>query len=239
MYEGAPDYPDKDIWWELVRALRRDDLLHRADGDPRLHEVGRRVPGASTTCPRCGCSGTVGEPINPKAWLWYHKVIGGERCPIVDTWWQTETGRDHDHARCPALTDDEAGLGRHAAAGHRGRGGRRGRRQRGRHGAGPARRSSARGRRCCARSTGGRPLRRDVLRSSARDDLPRRRRRARGTRTATSGSSGASTTCINVSGHRMSTAEVESAIVSHAKVAEAAVIGAGRRGHRPGDHARS
>ena len=41
--------------------------------------------------------GSVGEPINPKAWLWYHKVIGGERCPIVDTWWQTETGGDHDH----------------------------------------------------------------------------------------------------------------------------------------------
>ena len=74
------------------RALRRDDLLHRADGDPRVHEVGRRVPGEARPVERCGCSGTVGEPINPKAWLWYYKVIGGERCPIVDTWWQTETG---------------------------------------------------------------------------------------------------------------------------------------------------
>ena len=109
MYEGAPDYPDKDIWWEIVERYERDDLLHRADGDPRLHEVGRRVPGASTTCRRCGCSGTVGEPINPKAWLWYHKVIGGERCPIVDTWWQTETGAHHDHARCRALTTTKPG----------------------------------------------------------------------------------------------------------------------------------
>ena len=92
MYEGAPDYPDKDIWWELVRALQGDALLHGADRDPGLHEVGRRVPGQARPDRRCGCSGTVGEPINPKAWLWYHKVIGGERCPIVDTWWQTETG---------------------------------------------------------------------------------------------------------------------------------------------------
>ena len=86
-----------------LRALRGDDLLHRADRDPRLHEVGRRVPGQATTSRRCGCSGTVGEPINPKAWLWYCKVIGGERCPIVDTWWQTETGQHHDHdaARAP------------------------------------------------------------------------------------------------------------------------------------------
>ena len=45
--------------------------------------------------------GSVGEPINPEAWIWYRTHIGGERCPIVDTWWQTETGRHHDHARCP------------------------------------------------------------------------------------------------------------------------------------------
>ena len=92
MWEGAPDYPHKGIWWELCERYGVTHLLHRPDGDPRLHEVGRRArregrPGAS-----CGCSGTVGEPINPKAWLWYHKVVGGERCPIVDTWWQTETG---------------------------------------------------------------------------------------------------------------------------------------------------
>ena len=93
-----------------VRALRRDDLLHRADGDPRVHEVGRRVSRASTTSPRCACSASVGEPINPKAWLWYHKVIGGERCPIVDTWWQTETGAIMI-TPLPGDHRDEAGLG--------------------------------------------------------------------------------------------------------------------------------
>jgi acetyl-CoA synthetase len=91
MYEGAPDYPDKDIWWELVERYKVS-LFYTA-------------PTAIRACIKWGAEypqrhdlsslrllGTVGEPINPKAWLWYHKVIGGERCPIVDTWWQTETG---------------------------------------------------------------------------------------------------------------------------------------------------
>ena len=54
--------------------------------------MGRRMAATSTTSPRVRLLGTVGEPINPEAWMWYHKVIGNERCPIVDTWWQTETG---------------------------------------------------------------------------------------------------------------------------------------------------
>ena len=54
--------------------------------------------------------GTVGEPINPEAWVWYWQVIGGERCPIVDTWWQTENGRHPDHAAA-GCRDDEARLG--------------------------------------------------------------------------------------------------------------------------------
>ena len=73
------------------RALRRDDLLHGADRDPRLHEVGARAPRPHDLC-SLRLLGSVGEPINPRAWLWYHEVIGGGRCPIVDTWWQTETG---------------------------------------------------------------------------------------------------------------------------------------------------
>jgi acetyl-CoA synthetase len=91
MYEGAPDYPDKDIWWELCD---RYDVT-----------VFYTAPTAIRACIKWGVEypqrhdlsslrllGTVGEPINPKAWLWYWKVIGGGRCPIVDTWWQTETG---------------------------------------------------------------------------------------------------------------------------------------------------
>jgi acetyl-CoA synthetase len=92
MYEGAPDYPDKDIWWELVD---RYDV-----------SIFYTAPTAIRACMKWGAEypekhdlsslrllGSVGEPINPKAWAWYYKVIGGERCPIVDTWWQTETGQ--------------------------------------------------------------------------------------------------------------------------------------------------
>ncbi len=91
MWEGGPDYPHKGIWWELcekygvtkfytaptaIRACMKWGVKHVAEHDLSSLKL----------------LGTVGEPINPKAWLWYHKVIGGERCPIVDTWWQTETG---------------------------------------------------------------------------------------------------------------------------------------------------
>ena len=91
MYEGAPDYPHKGIWWELCERYGVT-LFYTA-------------PTAIRACMKWGVGhvnkhdlsklrllGTVGEPINPKAWLWYHMVVGGERCPIVDTWWQTETG---------------------------------------------------------------------------------------------------------------------------------------------------
>jgi acetyl-CoA synthetase len=91
MYEGAPDYPHKGIWWELVERYKVS-LFYTA-------------PTAIRACIKWGVEhpqkfdlsslrllGSVGEPINPKAWLWYFKVIGGERCPVVDTWWQTETG---------------------------------------------------------------------------------------------------------------------------------------------------
>ncbi len=92
MFEGAPDYPHKGIWWELCERYGVTHLLHRADRDPHVHEVGRRGGPARMTSRSCGCSGTVGEPINPKAWVWYWHVVGGGRCPVVDTWWQTETG---------------------------------------------------------------------------------------------------------------------------------------------------
>jgi acetyl-CoA synthetase len=91
MYEGAPDYPDKDIWWEIVERYKVT-ILYTAPtairacmkwgvGYPQKHDLSS-----------LRLLGSVGEPINPKAWLWYYLVIGGERCPIVDTWWQTETG---------------------------------------------------------------------------------------------------------------------------------------------------
>ena len=109
MYEGAPDYPHKGIWWELCERYEVTPVLHRTDGDPRLHEVGRRAR-REVRPDKLRLLGTVGEPINPKAWLWYYKVVGGERCPIVDTWWQTETGAIMI-TPLPGIVVDQARLG--------------------------------------------------------------------------------------------------------------------------------
>ena len=91
MYEGAPDYPDKDIWWEIVERYGVTILYTAPTAIRACMKWGAEYP-AEHDLSSLRLLGTVGEPINPKAWLWYHKVIGGERCPIVDTWWQTETG---------------------------------------------------------------------------------------------------------------------------------------------------
>jgi acetyl-CoA synthetase len=91
MYEGAPDYPHKGIWWELVERYGVTIFYTAPTAIRACIKWGAQWP-AQHDLSSLRLLGTVGEPINPKAWLWYHKVIGGERCPIVDTWWQTETG---------------------------------------------------------------------------------------------------------------------------------------------------
>jgi acetyl-CoA synthetase len=91
MYEGAPDYPDKDIWWELVERYKVTIFYTAPTAIRACIKWGAEYPGKHDMS-SLRLLGTVGEPINPKAWLWYYKVIGGERCPVVDTWWQTETG---------------------------------------------------------------------------------------------------------------------------------------------------
>jgi acetyl-CoA synthetase len=91
MFEGAPDYPDKDIWWELVERYRVSVFYTAPTAIRAAMKWGPDYPGRHDLS-SLRLLGSVGEPINPKAWLWYHTVIGGERCPIVDTWWQTETG---------------------------------------------------------------------------------------------------------------------------------------------------
>jgi acetyl-CoA synthetase len=91
MWEGAPDYPHKGIWWELIERYRVSILYCAPTAIRACIKWGPEWP-AKHDLSSLRLLGTVGEPINPKAWLWYHKVIGGERCPIVDTWWQTETG---------------------------------------------------------------------------------------------------------------------------------------------------
>jgi acetyl-CoA synthetase len=91
IWEGAPDYPGKGIWWELIERYEATILYAAPTAIRTFIKWGAEIPEKSDLS-SLRLLGSVGEPINPKAWLWYHKVIGGERCPIVDTWWQTETG---------------------------------------------------------------------------------------------------------------------------------------------------
>jgi acetyl-CoA synthetase len=222
MYEGAPDYPHKGIWWELCE---RHGVT-----------VFYTAPTAIRACIKWGVEhpqkadlstlrllGTVGEPINPKAWLWYWKVIGGERCPIVDTWWQTETGNIMI-SPLPGVTAAKPGSATTALPGVE------------------AAVLDEEGNEVPDGEQGLLALRRPwpgMLRTLFRD--PDRfketyfskwdettyfvgdaaRRDADGYFWVI----GRVDDVVNVSGHRLSTAEVESAIVSHPKVAEAAVIG--------------
>lgn len=107
MYEGTPDYPDRDRWWAIVEKYGVTVLY--------------TAPTAIRTCMRWGTEyparhdlsslrllGSVGEPINPEAWMWYYQHIGGNRCPIVDTWWQTETGMQMV-TPLPGITDLKPG----------------------------------------------------------------------------------------------------------------------------------
>ena len=91
MWEGAPDYPHKGIWWELVERYGVSILYCAPTAIRACIKWGEQWP-RRHNLDSLRLLGSVGEPINPKAWLWYHKVIGSGRCPIVDTWWQTETG---------------------------------------------------------------------------------------------------------------------------------------------------
>ncbi|HYY08719.1 MAG TPA: acetate--CoA ligase [Actinomycetota bacterium] len=91
MYEGAPDWPDKDRWWSIVETYRATILYTAPTAIRAFMRWGTEFPGKHDLS-SLRLLGSVGEPINPEAWMWYWKVIGGERCPVVDTWWQTETG---------------------------------------------------------------------------------------------------------------------------------------------------
>ena len=91
MYEGAPDYPDKDAWWQVAEKSKVSIFYTAPTAIRSFMKWGEQYPGKHDLS-ALRLLGSVGEPINPKAWLWYYTVIGGERCPVVDTWWQTETG---------------------------------------------------------------------------------------------------------------------------------------------------
>ncbi len=91
LYEGSPDFPNKDRWWKIVEKYRATTLYTAPTAIRSLMKWGTEFPDKHDLS-SLRLLGTVGEPINPEAWIWYHQYIGGGRCPIVDTWWQTETG---------------------------------------------------------------------------------------------------------------------------------------------------
>jgi len=91
LYEGAPDYPSVDRWWDIVEKYGVTILYTSPTGIRMLMKYGEDVVKRHDLS-SLELLGSVGEAINPEAWEWYYRVIGGERCPIVDTWWQTETG---------------------------------------------------------------------------------------------------------------------------------------------------
>jgi acetyl-CoA synthetase len=221
LFEGAPDYPDKDVWWEICERYGVTIFYTAPTAIRACMKWGPEYPERHDLS-ALRLLGTVGEPINPKAWLWYHKVIGQERCPIVDTWWQTETGQimvttlpGFQEAKpgsagkpLPGVVADVVGEdGEEIGAGQ-----------------------------------GLLVLKKPwpaMLRTLWGDDdrYVETYWSRFGPETYVVGDAarkdadgyfwiiGRIDDVINVSGHRMSTAEIESAIVSHEKVAEAAVVG--------------
>ena len=91
MFEGVPNYPDTSRWWQIVDKYKVN-IFYTAPTALRALMREGEGPVKKTSRKSLKLLGTVGEPINPEAWLWYYKVIGNSKCPIVDTWWQTETG---------------------------------------------------------------------------------------------------------------------------------------------------
>src|SRR5947209_5928055 len=222
MFEGAPDYPHKGIWWELCEKF----------GVTKFYTA----PTAIRACMKWGAEhvekhdlsklrllGTVGEPINPKAWLWYHVVVGGERCPIVDTWWQTETGAIMI-TPLPGIVSTKPGSATKPFPGI------------------AAEVVDEREGTPLEDGQGRLVIKRpwpSMLRTLYKEDdrFVETYFSRFGKETYLVGDAarkdkdgyfwiiGRIDDVVNVSGHRLSTAEVESAIVSHGKVAEAAVIG--------------
>ncbi len=115
LYEGAPDWPEKDRNWEIIERYGVTILYTAPTAIRAFIKWGDQYPNKHDLS-SLRLLGSVGEPINPEAWIWYHKVIGGERCPIVDTWWQTETGQIMV-SPLPAITATKPGSGTHPLPG--------------------------------------------------------------------------------------------------------------------------
>jgi acetyl-CoA synthetase len=222
MWEGAPDYPSKGIWWELVERYKATILYAAPTAIRTFIKWGAEIP-ARSDLSSLRLLGSVGEPINPKAWLWYRRVIGGDRCPIVDTWWQTETGAIMI-TPLPGITATKPGSATMPFPGVE------------------AQVVDEKAGEPVGEGQGLLVLERpwpSMLRGLYKEDdrfvetyFARfgKERYLVGDAARRDGDGyfwviGRIDDVVNVSGHRLSTAEVESAIVAHEKVAEAAVIG--------------
>ncbi len=222
MYEGAPDYPAKDIWWELCERYGVSIFYTAPTAIRACMKWGAEEPNKHDLS-KLRLLGSVGEPINPKAWLWYHKVIGGERCPVVDTWWQTETGGIMI-SPLPGITSTKPGSATQPFPGIKAE-------VWGESDGEPV--EEGQGLLVLTRPWPG------MLRTLYGDDERFKETYFEkfGSETYLVGDAarkdkdgyywiiGRIDDVVNVSGHRLSTAEIESAIVSHESVAEAAVIG--------------
>ncbi|MEA2134107.1 MAG: acetyl-CoA synthetase, partial [Solirubrobacteraceae bacterium] len=222
MYEGPPDYPDKDAWWDLCERYGVTLFYTAPTAIRACMKWGKEYP-EKHDLSSLRLLGSVGEPINPKAWLWYHVVIGGERCPIVDTWWQTETGHIMI-SPLPGITATKPGSATRPLPGIE------------------AQVVTEKDGDDAGTDQGLLTLRRPwpgMLRTLYGDhdrfistywekfgpEVYFVGDAARKDEDGYYWVIGRVDDVLNVSGHRMSTAEIESAIVSHEKVAEAAVIG--------------
>ena len=107
MFEGVPTYPDASRFWQVIDKHQVNQFYTAPTAIRALMAAGDD-PVKSTSRSSLKLLGTVGEPINPEAWEWYYKVVGDSRCPIVDTWWQTETGA-HMLTPLPGATDLKPG----------------------------------------------------------------------------------------------------------------------------------
>jgi acetyl-CoA synthetase len=221
MYEGTPTYPGKDRMWEIVEKYKSNIFYTAPTAIRALLKLGREYPDRHDLS-SLRVLGTVGEPINPRAWEWYQEIIGGGRCPVVDTWWQTETGGIMI-APLPGLTTTKPGSATRPFPGIK-----------------PAI-YDENGKPIEGTDTGYLVVERPwpgMLRTIYKD--PQRYEDTYwnvyegvyfvgdGARRDEDGYfwiMGRIDDVMNVSGHRISTAEVESALVSHEAVAEAAVIG--------------
>ena len=222
MYEGTPDYPDKDRLWSIIEEYGVTILYTAPTAIRAFMKWGTEYP-KKHDLSSLRLLGSVGEPINPEAWMWYHENIGGSSCPIVDTWWQTETGSIMI-TPLPGVTSTKPGSATKAL---------------------PGIEVEVVDKDGNAVSPGGggfltitKPWP-SMLRSIYGDDdryvstywsqIPGRYWAGDGAKLDTDEYLwilGRVDDVMNVSGHRISTMEVESALVSHPAVAEAAVVGA-------------